>query len=297
MKIWIAKNSEVPVREQLITQIALGIAAGDLAVGEKLPSTREIARRCGLHSNTVSSAYQKLVDQSLLEFRKGSGFYVAESASGQIEGTRKIERLIDELFDTARALGIEEKQLVTRIRRRASSKPGKGIVVIEPDAGLREILVHELSAHFPGVRGVTLEDLSDGEASNFIVAAMYDEKPRLEGTLRDSQRRVYLRGRSVSTAMSGESRPGVDEIVSVLSGWDGFLSFARIMLLAANLPPGNIIVRSTKEENWKQSVRGASIIICDSVTALALGDTDRVRPFRIVSDESVHELAGMISAV
>ena len=297
MKIWIAKNSEVPVREQLITQIALGIAAGDFAVGEKLPSTREIARRCGLHSNTVSSAYQKLVDQNLLEFRKGSGFYVAESASSQIEGARRLDQLIDELFDAARAFGIDEKQLLTRIRRRRNSKPGKGIVVVESDGGLREILVHELSEHFAGVRGITLEDLSNGEAANLIVAAMYDEKPKVDAALRDGQRCVYLRGRSVSAAMSGESRPGVDEIVSVLSGWDGFLSFARIMLLAANLPPGNIIVRSTREENWKQSTRGASIIICDSVTALALGDVDRVRVFRIVSDESLHELAGMISAV
>src|SRR5688500_12845828 len=66
MKIWIAKNSEVPVREQLITQITLAVAAGDLEIGEKLPSTREIARRCGLHANTVSSAYQKLVDHKVL---------------------------------------------------------------------------------------------------------------------------------------------------------------------------------------------------------------------------------------
>ncbi|MET0754174.1 MAG: GntR family transcriptional regulator, partial [Pyrinomonadaceae bacterium] len=79
MKIWLSKNSEIPVREQIVTQIALGIVSGDLRVGEKLPSTREIARRFGVHSNTVSSAYQKLSEQNLIEFKKGSGFFVSET--------------------------------------------------------------------------------------------------------------------------------------------------------------------------------------------------------------------------
>jgi DNA-binding transcriptional regulator YhcF (GntR family) len=47
MKIWLSKNSEIPVREQLITQIALGIASKDLKTGERLPSTSEIAADSG----------------------------------------------------------------------------------------------------------------------------------------------------------------------------------------------------------------------------------------------------------
>jgi GntR family transcriptional regulator len=92
VKIWISKNSEVPVREQLVAQVTLGIASGDLKVGERLPSTREIALRNDVHANTVGAAYQKLVDQKLIEFRKGSGFYVAESASERIEGSRRFDR-------------------------------------------------------------------------------------------------------------------------------------------------------------------------------------------------------------
>ena len=98
VKIWISKNSEVPVRDQLIAQITLAIAAGDFETGEKLPSTREIARRCDLHSNTVSAVYQRLVDQQLLEFRKRSGLYVTEFANETIEGTRKLEKMIAEML-------------------------------------------------------------------------------------------------------------------------------------------------------------------------------------------------------
>ncbi|HKG78053.1 MAG TPA: GntR family transcriptional regulator, partial [Pyrinomonadaceae bacterium] len=60
MRIWISKNSEVPIREQLVTQIVLGIVSNDLKVAERLPSTRELARRYDIHANTVSAAYREL---------------------------------------------------------------------------------------------------------------------------------------------------------------------------------------------------------------------------------------------
>jgi GntR family transcriptional regulator len=73
MRLWISKNSEVPIREQLVTQIVLGIASSDLRVAERLPSTRELARRYDIHANTVSAAYRELAKRGWVEFRKGSG--------------------------------------------------------------------------------------------------------------------------------------------------------------------------------------------------------------------------------
>lgn len=81
MKIWLSKNAEVSVSEQLMTQIKNGVASGDLPIGERLPSTREMARRFNLHSNTVGAVYQKLCARGLLEFKKGSGFYVCRAES------------------------------------------------------------------------------------------------------------------------------------------------------------------------------------------------------------------------
>jgi DNA-binding transcriptional MocR family regulator len=43
MKLWISKSSEVPVAEQLTTQIMLAIHSGELKPNQKLPSTRELA--------------------------------------------------------------------------------------------------------------------------------------------------------------------------------------------------------------------------------------------------------------
>ena len=66
MRLWISKNSEVPIREQLVTQIVLGIVSNDLKIAERLPSTRDLARRYHIHANTVSSAYRELA-------RRGEG--------------------------------------------------------------------------------------------------------------------------------------------------------------------------------------------------------------------------------
>ncbi len=55
MRLWLARRPEVSLREQLVTQVILGILCGELAAGERLPSTRELARRFHLHPNTVSA--------------------------------------------------------------------------------------------------------------------------------------------------------------------------------------------------------------------------------------------------
>ncbi len=278
--------------DQLTAQITLGIAAGDFQLGEKLPSTREIARRCGVHANTVGSVYRKLAEQNLLEFRQGSGFYVAETAGKRIERSGRLEELIEKFLETAKALGFSSEEVLKRIKRVGTSSSADQIVLIESDDGLREILVHELSVRSLPVVGTRFEDLSRvGLPRRLLLTAMFDEKPKIDAVLKDGDRCVYLKGRSVSTAMSGEERPSADDVIAVVSGWDGFLTFARIMLLAAKIDPGNLIVRSTADADWNNAIRTASLIICDSLTADRLHGRAGVRSFSIISDESIDELA------
>ena len=296
MKIWISKNSEVPVREQLIAQITLAIAASDLEAGDKLPSTREIARRFSVHPNTVSSAYQQLVEQKLIRFRKGSGFYIAESAAEHVEVGRRLDELIANLVAEARALGFDESAIIRRLRSLGKRGASARLILVEPDTGLRDILRFELSQSFPDITTASLEELSSGPTQqNVILAAMFDEKPKIESVLKEGQQCVYLKGRSVSMAMSGETRPGADEVIAVLSGWDGFLTFARIMLLAAKVDPGRLVIRSTSDDEWESAARNASIVICDALTAEHLNGRRGVRPFPVISDESIAELRTLLS--
>ena len=291
VKIWISKNSEVPVSDQLVAQITLGIASGDLKYGEKLPSTREIARRCGVHANTVGAVYRKLADQNLLEFRQGSGFYVAESAGKRIEGSRRLDELIENFWEAARALGFSDEEVRKRLKKPRVTKPTDRVILIESDQGLRDILVHELSMSSLPVQAASFEAFSSGQLQKArLLTAMFDEKPKIDPVLNDGQRCVYLKGRSVSAAMAGEKRPSPTDLIAVVSGWAGFLTFARIMLLAANIDPGNLIVRSTSDDDWQRAIRPASLIISDSLTTTYLNERDGVRSFRLISDESLAEL-------
>jgi DNA-binding transcriptional regulator YhcF (GntR family) len=291
VKIWISKNSEVPVSDQLVAQITLGIASGDLKYGEKLPSTREIARRCGVHANTVGAVYRKLADQGLLEFRQGSGFYVAESAGKRIEGSRRLDELIQNFLDAVRTLGFTEDEVSKRLKRSRTGKPTDRVILIESDQGLRDILAHELTMSSLPVQAESFETFLSGQFQKApLLTAMFDEKPKIDPVLSDGQKCIYLKGRSVSAAMSDEKRPSPDDLIAVVSGWTGFLTFARIMLLAAKIDPGNLVVRSTSDDDWERAIRPASLIISDSLTTTYLDGLDGVRSFRVISDESLADL-------
>src|SRR5260370_41209241 len=79
MQLWLSHGSEVSIREQLATQVVLAILSEDLAPGQRLPSTRELARRFHLRPNTISAGDRQLERQRWVEFRHGSGGYGRDS--------------------------------------------------------------------------------------------------------------------------------------------------------------------------------------------------------------------------
>lgn len=74
-------RSPVSPGDQLADQVRFAVAAGRLAVGERLPSVRELARQVRLNPNTVGRAWRELELTGVLESRRGSGMFVAEGAS------------------------------------------------------------------------------------------------------------------------------------------------------------------------------------------------------------------------
>src|SRR5918998_1701931 len=118
MRLWLSKNGEVPLREQLVRQIMLGVISDDLKPGQKLPSTREMARRFGIHSNTVSAAYRHLAGRGWVEFRKGSGVYVRSPAGDQqtpVPGL-ELDQLISSFLQVARSRGFSLVEIKGRVK-------------------------------------------------------------------------------------------------------------------------------------------------------------------------------------
>src|SRR5579863_8973115 len=105
MQLWFARGSEVSIREQLVTQVVLGILSDDLEPGQRLPSTRELARRFHLHPNTVSAGYRQLQKDRWVEFRRGSGVYIrATKPETPPTAALALDQLIARVFLSARKL-------------------------------------------------------------------------------------------------------------------------------------------------------------------------------------------------
>jgi DNA-binding transcriptional regulator YhcF (GntR family) len=294
MKIWLTKNSEVSVREQLITQITIGIASGDLELGEKLPSTREISRRFQIHANTVSNAYQDLAEQGWLEFRQGSGFYVQENKTDTF--TNQLDRIIAQFFQTAQKQGFTLSEINKRLSHFFQIQTPDNFLVIETDKGLREILMSEMADNLDfKIVGTSFENFQQNpNQTGAVFVALFDETAKINSVLPPNKTCIYLKTNSAAISMIGHARPSENDLIAVVSGWDRFLLLAKTMLLAAQIEAESLIIRSTDEPDWQKGLKNASLIICDSLTAKQLQPNQQIRVFHLIADESVEELKNAI---
>ncbi len=291
MRLWLSKTSEVPVREQLATQIMLGVVSGDFAPGEKLPSTRELARRLKIHANTVSAAFRDLEERGWLESRKGSGVYVCERPRATPTDERfALDQLIAEFFRLARAHGHQPADIRARLRHWLNAHPPDHFLVIEPDAALRALLMAEIAdATGATVRGVGLSDAT-GQLEGAAPVALHNETATVRAVLSPGTDLLLLRSRSVAAEMAGKRKPAPDEIVTIVSGWPDFLRWAHTMLVAAGLSPDALVCRNTSEAGWQRGLRASAMVITEFLTARQIPHGCDTRVFRLIADASLEEL-------
>ena len=272
------------MREQIITQISLGIVSGDLKAGEKLPSTREIARRFCIHQNTVSHAYRELAERSLVEIKKGSGVYVRENENA----ANALDGLINRFFHEAAAEGYAPDEIKSALQNRLTAKLPPHFLVVESNPHLREILMVEVSdAADRCVEGISFEELPGVNLNEKSpVLLVFDTAENSRQSLPPNATVIYLKANSVPDSMTGKTRPSDDDLIAVVSGWENFLTLAKMFLLAARIAPETLVLRSTNETDWRKGLQNISLIICDSATAKEFPNDERVRVFQLIADSS-----------
>src|SRR3569623_1721678 len=77
------------IADLLRRRVKLGIHAGSLTPGDRLPSTRELASDFAVDHRVVVAAYHQLVDEGLVEMRPRGGIYVANISPGVIDALRR----------------------------------------------------------------------------------------------------------------------------------------------------------------------------------------------------------------
>ena len=289
MRIWISKNSEVPIREQLVTQIVLGIVSNDLKEAERLPSTRELARRYDIHANTVSAAYRELARRGWVEFRKGSGVYVRARGDESLDNGLALDQVISRFFRNLREEGYSLGDIQAGVQRSLSTQRPDHFILLEPDPELRSILVAEVAAATKAkVQGVGPDEMVS--TAGAVPLVLYGHMGEYAERVKPETDVLVLHSASIVESFRGETKPSREALVAIVSRWPEFLRWARTLLVAAGLDADALSFRDARERNWEKGLRSAAFVITDSLMAPRIPAGCPVKVFRVLAESSLKEI-------
>jgi GntR family transcriptional regulator len=108
-------NDKQPIYRQLRDLVAERIMDGSFPEGEAIPSVRQVSADYKINHLTVGKAYQELVDEGLLEKRRGLGMFVTVGACFALTSNEK-QQFIDEevsaFLERAKVLGMDTQEVV-----------------------------------------------------------------------------------------------------------------------------------------------------------------------------------------
>ena len=123
-------NDNLPIYRQLRDRVVAMILDGVLKEGDPLPSVRNVAAEYRVNPLTVLKAYQQLVDEQLVEKRRGLGMFVKNDSRKLVLRDEREKFLTEEwprICATIERLGLSSNELLEdSLNRRSSSKLAKG---------------------------------------------------------------------------------------------------------------------------------------------------------------------------
>ena len=108
-------NDNQPIYRQLRDRVVAMILEGVLKEGDPLPSVRTVAADYRVNPLTVLKGYQELVDEQLVESRRGLGMFVNTGARERLlQNERKnfLKERWPEIYATIRRLGLNAEDLL-----------------------------------------------------------------------------------------------------------------------------------------------------------------------------------------
>ena len=94
-----------PICPQICEQICVAVAKGELAVGSKLPSVRDIALQAGVNPNTVQKSLEELERMGVIHSVRCSGWFVNEEVDAATERAVMLAGLGKRILRTETASG------------------------------------------------------------------------------------------------------------------------------------------------------------------------------------------------
>lgn len=118
-------TDDQPIYRQLRDKVAGAIIEGSLKEGEPLPSVRNIAVELQINPLTASKAYQELVNEDLVEKRRGLGMFVIDGARDKLLEAERRRFLEDEwprIVERIQSLGLDARDLLRTISNGSGTK-------------------------------------------------------------------------------------------------------------------------------------------------------------------------------
>lgn len=108
-------NDNQPIYRQLRDRVVAMILDGVLKEGDPLPSVRNVAAEYRVNPLTVLKSYQELVDEELVEKRRGLGMFIKSGAEGLLRRGERDKFLNEEwprIKETIQRLGLNAEELL-----------------------------------------------------------------------------------------------------------------------------------------------------------------------------------------
>ncbi|GAA4784441.1 GntR family transcriptional regulator [Microbacterium gilvum] len=113
MEIHLDRTSSTGLSRQIVDEVVRAIRSGNLAAGERLPPSRELAWALGLNMHTVLAAYAMLAESGLVDVSRGRGTQVSADAGHRLSASA------DHLRDAvrrARGAGLSQDQIISIVQ-------------------------------------------------------------------------------------------------------------------------------------------------------------------------------------
>src|ERR671930_1438629 len=121
-------NDSQPIYRQLRDRVVAMILDGVLKEGDALPSVRNVAAEYRVNPLTVLKGYQQLVDEGLVETRRGRGMFInAGARSLLLQGERQkfLAEQWPRIYSTIQRLGLKPEELLEAGANRRSKAKAK----------------------------------------------------------------------------------------------------------------------------------------------------------------------------
>ena len=130
-------NDNQPIYRQLRDRVVAMILDGVLKEGDPLPSVRNVAAEYRVNHLTVLKGYQQLVDEQLVESKRGRGMFINAGARNLLLQGERQKFLAEEwprVHATIQRLGLKPEELLNGAANRGSPTDAATPDVAKPDA-------------------------------------------------------------------------------------------------------------------------------------------------------------------